>query len=76
MIDLTYTNIVLKIGGQLLLVFIGILAVTFGIDTPWPKSNINRMINQMKPAPEAPEALKAPEGVSKGRRRYPIVPEQ
>jgi len=70
MIDLTYTNIVLKIGGQLLLVFIGILAVTFGIDTPWPKNNINRMINQMKPAPEAPEV---PSGVPKAKKRSLIV---
>ena len=43
--NLTYTNIVLKVGGQILLLVIGIMAITFGIESDWPSKNVDKMFS-------------------------------
>ena len=41
MLDYTYTNLVLMIGGQLLFIILGVLVITFGLSTDFP-SNLAR----------------------------------
>jgi hypothetical protein len=43
--NLTYTNIVLKVGGQILLLIVGIMAITFGIESDWPAKNVDKMFS-------------------------------
>jgi sRNA-binding carbon storage regulator CsrA len=44
--DLTYTNLILMVGRHIFILVIGIMAVTFGIETPWPTSQVRDMIKQ------------------------------
>jgi hypothetical protein len=41
MLDYTYTNLVLMIGGQLLFIILGVLVITFGLSDDFP-SNLAR----------------------------------
>lgn len=38
-----WTNLVLMIGGQILILILGIMAFTFGIDSKFPKNNTERL---------------------------------
>jgi len=44
MLDYTYTNLVLMIGGQLLFIIIGALVVTFGLSTEFPSNAVREML--------------------------------
>jgi len=47
MFDLTWTNLVLMIGGHLLFLIIGFMAVSFGIDDLFPTEKIENMIDKV-----------------------------
>ena len=44
MFNTAWTDLVLKVGGQLLLAVLVILVITFGADSPFPKKNTEEMI--------------------------------
>jgi hypothetical protein len=46
MLNLAYSNLILQMGGQLLLLVLGVMAVTFGITSEWPAANIKRMTSK------------------------------
>ena len=48
MIDLTYTDLVLMVGRHIFILAIGIMAVTFGMESPWPTRQIRDMFEQKK----------------------------
>ena len=41
-----WTNLVLMIGGQILIVILGIMALTFGIDSEFPKKNAEKRFSK------------------------------
>ena len=44
MMDLTYTNLILMVGRHIFILVIGFLAVTFGMETPWPANQVRDML--------------------------------
>ena len=44
MFNTAWTDLVLKVGGQILLAVLVILVITFGADSPFPKKNTEEMI--------------------------------
>ena len=53
MMDLTYTNLILMVGRHIFILVIGLMAVTFGIETPWPTSQVRAMIKEKAETPKA-----------------------
>ena len=51
MFNTAWTDLVLKVGGQILLAVIVILAITFGADSPFPKKNTEEMIGSRSEQP-------------------------
>lgn len=58
MLDYTYTNLVLMIGGQLLFIILGVLVITFGLSTDFPsdlaRSFVGAPSNSNKPSSSTP----------------------
>ena len=51
MFNTAWTDLVLKVGGQLLLAVLVILVITFGADSPFPKKNTEEMIGSRSEQP-------------------------
>ena len=50
MLDYTYTNLVLMIGGQLLFIILGVLVITFGLSTDFPLAAAGKLLSASEPA--------------------------
>ena len=53
MFNTAWTDLVLKVGGQILLAVLVILAITFGADPLPPKNNTEKMIDSRSEEPAA-----------------------
>ena len=51
MFNTAWTDLVLKVGGQILLAVLVILVITFGADSPFPKKNTEEMIGSRSEQP-------------------------
>ena len=51
MFNTSWTDLVLKVGGQILLAVLVILVITFGADSPFPKKNTEEMIGSRSEQP-------------------------
>ena len=65
MFNTAWTDLVLKVGGQILLAVLIILAVTFGADPLFPKKNMASMIASRaeQPTTKPPNVAKPPNAV-------------
>jgi hypothetical protein len=61
MLDYTYTNLVLMIGGQLLFIILGVLVITFGLSADFPSAAAKTFVDtisantSLKPEPTIAE---------------------
>ena len=56
MLDYTYTNLVLMIGGQLLFIILGVLVITFGLSDDFPSNLASKLLG----APSNPNTSSKP----------------
>jgi hypothetical protein len=56
MLDYTYTNLVLMIGGQLLFIILGVLVITFGLSADFPSDLASKLLG----APSNPNTSSTP----------------